>query len=135
MYSRWALPKFTSKVGPSAVPIEFVSADDCYQLRCSLIHSGSAEIEKGKKSALDRFIFCDKSIGGHLNRFDDVVVNGEKMSFLQLKADQFSETMFQAADEWDASVVNVANIQNEKKKLLVIRSAGFDIGNGAIGFG
>src|SRR5437762_2896258 len=56
-YSKWALPKFTFKVGGSPAPIEFVSADDCYQLRCGLIHSGSAEIEQGKKSALDRFIF------------------------------------------------------------------------------
>ena len=102
----------------------FISAHDCYQPRCSLIHSGSAEIEPGTESALDRFVFFDKTTGNHLLRFNNF--NGPT-NFLQLKADLFSETMFAAADEWDASVVNDPKVQAEKAKLLVIRGKGFAI--------
>jgi hypothetical protein len=133
-YTKWVLPKFTSGIGPSRTTTVFISADDCFQLRCSLIHSGSAEIEPGKQSALDRFIFFDKTSGSHLNLFSNVLVDGVKMSFLQLRADAFSETMFAAADEWDAAVEKDAKIQAEKAKLLVIRSAGFTIGKAGIEF-
>lgn len=135
-YTRWALPKFSAKMGPAqTLVVVFISADDCYQLRCSLIHSGTAEITPNTQSALDRFVFCDKSVGSHLNRFDGAIINGVRQSFLQLKADKFSETMFSAADEWDASVAGDGKIQAEKAKLLIIQSKGFTIGGNAIKFG
>lgn len=121
-YTQWALPKFTS-ASPRGEIAVFVSADDCYQLRCSLIHSGSAEIEQNKGSLLDRFVFCDKSIGTHLTLMRGNMVNGVLQdSVLQLKADKFSEAMYDAADEWDAASVGNVNIQSEKRKLLVIHS-------------
>jgi len=132
-YSKWSLPKFSAEIGIERTPTVFVSADDCYQLRCSLIHSGTAEIEPGKQSALDRFIFFDKTTGAHLNLFSNTVYNGVKQSFLQLRADRFSETMFSAADEWDRAVSGDAKIQAEKAKLLVIHGAGYTVGG--IGFG
>jgi hypothetical protein len=133
-YSRWALSKFSAEIGPMKTPTVFISADDCYQLRCSLIHSGSAEIEPGKQSALDRFIFCDKSSGAHLNLFQGAKINGVKTSFLQLKADKLSESMYCAADEWDAVVASDKKIQAEKAKLLMIQTGPFAIGGGAIRF-
>lgn len=134
-YEKWAQPKFTSprRLGsPSRV---FITADDCYQLRCSLIHSGSAEIEPGKNSALDRFEFCDKSVGAHLTRLDDCTINGVRTNLVQLKVDRFSESMYEAADEWDKSVTLNTSVQSEKARLLVIHSSGFSIGGNAIKFG
>jgi hypothetical protein len=89
----------------------------------------------GTQSALDRFIFCDKTAGAHLVRFDGARINGVQQSLLQLKADKFSEAMFSAADEWDASVAGDEKIQVEKRKLLVIQSKGFTIGGNLIQFG
>jgi len=67
--------------------------------------------------------FFDQSVGSHLNRFGDV---------LQLKADAFSQTLFDAADEWDAAMTNDTGVQDEKAKLLVIRSQGSVILGGAV---
>jgi len=97
-----------------------------------LIHSGSAEIEPGKQSALERFVFCGRNVGAHLNRVEGSMLNGERHYFLLLKADRFSETMFQAAEEWDAAITNDAKIQLEKRKLLVIHEVPFMIGNNAV---
>src|SRR5215831_12861852 len=71
-FKQWAEPKFVN-----------LSAEECYQLRCSMIHSGSAEIQI-------------------------------------LRVSKFSEWIYQAADEWDASVKNNAAVQAEKAKLLFI---------------
>jgi hypothetical protein len=125
-FNNWAASEFTKQInGKQEV---FMTAEDCFQLRCSLIHSGSAEIEQGKGSWLDRFVFVGKDFGNHLFRFDNAVLNGVKMSFLVLQADRFSESMYSAAENWDKAVVNDAKTQDEKKKLLVIRTEGFVIG-------
>jgi hypothetical protein len=118
-YTKWVLPKFTLEIGPSREKKVFISADDCYQLRCSLIHSGTAEIEPGGKSILDRFVFFDESAGSHLNYTRDGAAN-----FLQLKAPDFANAVFDAADEWDTKVSNDAAIQAEKAKLLTIHKSG-----------
>ena len=49
---KWLEPKYTSPAwwGVPQARV-FLTARDCYQLRCSLIHSGSADIEE--KSRVD----------------------------------------------------------------------------------
>jgi hypothetical protein len=107
----------------------FLSAEDCYQLRCSLIHSGSSEIDPSKQVVLQKFEFFDDTAGAHLTMYTGNFVNGvAQPNWLQLKADIFSQTMFDAADEWDASVASDTAIQAEKSKLLVIHSKGTTIG-------
>lgn len=125
---RWLEPKFR---GSEQV---FLSAEDCFQLRCSLVHSGSAEIDAARRAVLDRFVFFDGSAGPHLIWVEGNTVNGVKQpTFLQLKADCFSETIFDAADEWDKSVVADESVQKEKQKLLVIHPAGQTVGGVTFG--
>jgi hypothetical protein len=93
----------------------FISAEDCYQLRCSLIHSGQSHIDPAKIKDLHRFEFWDDTVTPHQNWVNE---------YLQLKASLFSQTMFEAADEWDAAKVSDADVQKEKAKLLVIYSKG-----------
>lgn len=112
---RWLEPSFTAAVGGATTETVFLSAEDCFQLRCSLIHSGTLEIEPSKRKALRKAEFFDETTGNHCNKVND---------WLQLRAAAFSETMFQAVEEWDASVTGDAAIQAEKEKLLVIHSAG-----------
>lgn len=131
----WVEPKFTTPARLGMPRRIMITALDCYRLRNSLIHSGSAALE-GHEDELKRFEFFDKEVGSHLNRFDGPVINGVPIgSFIQLKADLFSMTLFKAADEWDASVRGNAAVQAQKENLLTIRSRGFSIGNGAIVFG
>jgi hypothetical protein len=54
-------------------------------------------------------------------------------TYLQLKADRFSNTLFDSADEWAAFVAGDATIQAEKSELLVIRSVGAQIGGAQFG--
>lgn len=117
----WVEPKFTFKIGPMRKPHVFISADDCYQLRCSLIHSGQSSIDSSKRKYLHRFEFFDETVGAHLNQVNE---------FLQLKASNFTRTMFEAADEWDAAKANEEAVQQEKAKLLVIHSRGARLGQG-----
>jgi hypothetical protein len=127
----WAVPKFT---GPNG--LTFISAEDLYQLRCSLVHSGSADLDPNHGNVLERFVFFDETTGSHMNRFDGLFINGVRQpSFLQLRAALFSGDLYDAADEWDASVLGNAQVQSEKAKLLTIQSAGFVIGGGAVRFG
>lgn len=125
----WVEAKFTSPARPNRPAKVFVSAEDCFQLRCSLVHSGRSDIEPKKQNILQRFEFFDDSCGSHLNWVEGTVLNGvPQPNYLQLKVDKFSLTMFDAADEWDASVTGDQAIQAEKAKLLVIHSQGTSIG-------
>ncbi|MCA3396798.1 MAG: hypothetical protein INF85_14280, partial [Roseomonas sp.] len=54
-FSKWAEPKFTHNGRI------FLSSSDCFQLRCSLIHSGSTEIDAKKRDVLERIEFFDDS--------------------------------------------------------------------------
>jgi len=119
-FSKWAEPKFThnGKI--------FLSSSDCFQLRCSLIHSGSTEIDSNKRDVLQRIEFFDDSGRGHLVWLEGNTYNGVKQpSVLVLVASKFSETMYQAAEEWDAASANEPSIQALKTNLTVIRSKGF----------
>jgi hypothetical protein len=126
---KWVEPKFTRPATSIVATMVFLSAEDCYQLRCSLIHSGRSDIEPTKVDVLQRCEFFDDTAGAHLNRVGRIEINGVvQPNYLQLKSDMFSLTMFDAADEWDAFVANDPLVQAEKSKLLVIHSKGTTIG-------
>jgi hypothetical protein len=123
-FKQWAEPKFTSDFDGHV----FISAADCYQLRCSLIHSGRGEIAADKQSILESFEFFDDTEPVHLGWFSGNTINGIKQpSVLVLTASHFSVSLYDAAEEWDAAVANDATIQAEKAKLLVIRSGSFNM--------
>jgi hypothetical protein len=122
---KWVVPRFTSPATAHRPEKVWLSAEDCFQLRNSLIHSGSAEIEPSKRDVLDRIEFFDKTCGSHLGWVEGMIFNGVRQpNFLQLKADLFSEEMYKAAEEWDAAMVSNPSVQKEKAKLLVIRTKG-----------
>ena len=130
----WVEPKFTSMLGGSQ-PNVFVTAEDCYQIRCSLVHSGRTDINPDKVKTVDRFEFFDGTAGSHLVSIGPININGiDHGAFLQLKADLFSLSMFEAADEWDAAT-NQTPVQAGKAKLLKIHSKGTSLAGGAIHFG
>jgi hypothetical protein len=128
-FTTWALPKFQS--GDHT----YLTASDCYQLRCSLIHSGSGEINQNKRDILDYFAFFDKSVGIHLLLSTGNRINGvEQPGYLQMRADLFSADMFKSADEWDLASMGDAKIRAEKDKLLVIHSSGTVLGGVRFGW-
>jgi hypothetical protein len=105
-FKQWAEPKFGN----------LLSAEECYRLRNSMIHSGSAE---------SMFVFLVGPKASHLMRQEFNVINGVPApKRLVLEVSRFCETIYQAADEWDRdSAVNLNPVvRKEKAKLLVIRS-------------
>jgi hypothetical protein len=105
-------------------PLVWITADQLYQLRCSLIHSGSDEIEENKRSGVDRFVFFDQTRSGAVNKFEKCKFKGEEFNIVSLGASEFCTRVFDAAEEWDASVANTEVVQKEKAKLLLLHSAG-----------
>lgn len=126
---KWVEPKFTFPDMLMRGSKIWISVEDCFQLRCSLIHSGSAEIDPKQKTILDKFEFFDQNIGSHLTWYEGNRVNGVlQPNWLQLKADLFSKELFDAADERDNAMAADKAVQREKAKLLVIHSKGITIG-------
>lgn len=125
---QWVQPKFMGGTNSDGTPFIRVRAENIYQLRCSLFHEGTTEIAVDKRTGVDRFLVFDDTANAHLTTFNNCVLNGELMSFVQLKGSLFSEEIFKSVDEWDVAMANDQKIQNEKAKLLIIHSAGATYG-------
>ncbi|WP_141753675.1 hypothetical protein [Streptomyces luteocolor] len=98
-YKAWVekhvVPAYTRNVGYPPVSMVFLSADDCYALRCALLHGGSADIEsQTARKILKDFIFLTpgrQAISWHLNRKDDSLI---------LMVDEFATDVLRAAQAW-----------------------------------
>jgi len=105
----------------------FLSGNDCYALRCSLLHEGSSNIERQQaKDILDRFVFVAN--GPHCNmfsncRFGDPKYDGK--AFLQLSVYDFCRDMIGATEEW----LNDSRIQKNISEMIEIHENSFAIGN------
>jgi len=95
----------------------FLTAGDCYALRCSFLHQGIDDISEQKaKEVLVRFAFT--STGPHLGHINNVLV---------LKVSNFCEEMCNAARIWQTSVKNDAAVQRRIRELMTIRSGPFKV--------
>lgn len=99
--------------------IVFLSSDDCYALRCALLHGGSDDIIKQfSQKILEKFIFMTG--GPHCNYMQDNYVNGQRVkTSLQLRVDKFCEDICDSAEQWLKDVsedsVVMSRIQNTIK--------------------
>ena len=103
----------------------FLTAPDCYALRCSYLHDGSDNIlDQKARKILDYFVFT--TTPSHCNYFN---VNGE--TFLQLNVKQFCNDICTSAEKWLEDVSNDLKVQERISKLLKIKgSDGVLLGNG-----
>jgi hypothetical protein len=118
-YKTWLEPTYTT----------FLAAADCFQLRCSLLHSGSSDIDENKIIDIESIKFFDETVKGHCNYVGGNRINGVlQLTYLQLNAARFCLDVFEAVEKWDVSVAHDKVIQAEMEKLLFIHSAGAVIG-------
>jgi len=123
----WLEPSFTHEIGPEKMPKVFLSADDFYQARNSILHSGNGEIDAKRRRELDRFEFFES--GGHCNWIGGGTFSGVPTpSYLQLRVDAFCETVVAAVTEWIAQTSDNGDIQARKANLLQIHKPGKVIG-------
>lgn len=129
---KWLEPRYTTPGSLTAQPKVLFTAEDMYQARCSVIHSGTAEIEEHKRNEIDRFEFF--SDGPHCSLITGNYYNGVlQPSFLQLRVDRFCDDVFNATEEWDDATINDADISAAKVKLLVIHEPGVIFGGIQLG--
>lgn len=98
-YQAWVkrhlTPIYTNRVGGSPEPVVFLSAGDCYALRCALLHGGSAEIDTQRaREVLSRFTFFTPGRRGfnwHRNQVGDTLI---------LMVDDFARDVLSVARSW-----------------------------------
>ncbi|MFH1648581.1 MAG: hypothetical protein ABIA11_02550 [Patescibacteria group bacterium] len=102
----------------------FLSGNDCYALRCALLHSGKDDVSDQKKQEiLEHYVFLTK--GAHCNLFKDCVFNGEKKSFLQLNVHFFCKDICKAVQDWLASTSTNLIIRERLKNTIEIHEPGY----------
>jgi hypothetical protein len=93
-YNQYMLSKYTSYIGPRKEEHVFLLGEDCYALRCALLHEGTHEItEQRAKQVLESFSFIVPPEGGtvHMNQHNDS---------LQLQVDIFCRDICSSVHNW-----------------------------------
>jgi hypothetical protein len=108
-FDEYLSKKYTRVVGGQHQHV-FLSAPDCYALRCALLHAGSDDVTGQKaKDVLTRFSFSTRS--SHCNQIG---------SILLLNVSKFCEDIVDAISEWQSRVATDNEIQERIKKLITI---------------
>lgn len=95
-FNKYLLAHYTRKVGPLETEHVFLSADDCYALRCAFLHEGSDDITaQAAQKVLERFVFVKPLAGiSHLNQYQKQLV---------LQVDRFCLEIIEAGEKWLAA--------------------------------
>lgn len=102
----------------------FLSGNDCYALRCSVLHQGTDDItEQRMREVLEHYIFLTK--GSHRILFKNCIFNGVNKSFLQLNVTTFCIDICTAAEVWIKNNTNNSSIQNRLQQTLEIHEPGY----------
>jgi hypothetical protein len=106
---------YKGKVGKNREETVFMSAKDCYALRCSLFHTGMDDVTEQKAAdVISRFSFS--AVSSHCNLFDDV---------LQLNVKIFCEQTIQAVEKWGEDIEDNPATQSKINKLITIHEGGY----------
>ena len=111
-FRRWVEPAYTKNFPVTGEHV-FLSAENCWALRCSFLHAGSSEIRPDVKSALENFHFIIPPHGRiiHCNLEDNV---------LQLQTDLFCRDMIGGVIAWKVVVEGDPCIAAREKDMLQI---------------
>ena len=110
----------------------FLSGNDCYALRCALLHQGKDEIAHQKRrELLDQVLFM--TTNAHLNVFKAAIIHGVKEAFLQVSVAAFCEDLCVATEKWLDGHVGDQAVQARLDETLEIRPSGY-VYKGAIKF-
>lgn len=97
---------------------EFISGEDCYYLRCSILHQGRMS---HKKSKYDRIMFLEPSDFIVHN----IVIKGEKESVLVIDVIQFCFDVMKALRQWLDKVKETENYKNNSNLFMKRYTNGF----------
>lgn len=93
-YNQYMLPKYTRRVGADRAEHVFLQGEDCYALRCALLHEGTHNIsEQRAQQAIENFNFVVPPQGCevHMNQMNNA---------LQLQVDVFCRDICSSVHQW-----------------------------------
>ena len=97
--------------------VTFLTASDCYALRCAYLHEGADEVLRQKaRDVVSRFVFC--ATGSHR-----VLVN----TVLLLDARTFCGEVCAGVRQWSLNVAANPEVQGRMAELLLVRTGAFSI--------
>ena len=112
-FERYLAPVNKTTIGGGEVV--FMTAADCWALRCSILHEGSEQVSNQKaRDVLTRFFFT--TMGTHRIKVGDT---------LTLNVARFCEEIADAVEKWSADVRSNADIQARISEIVQIREGGF----------
>ena len=95
--------------------VVFMSAGDCWALRCSLLHEGSDDVgEQRARETISRFRFT--TLGSHRTKIGDVLV---------LNTARFCEEICQAVEAWSGDMQASQAVQERIRLAVKIEHEGF----------
>jgi len=116
-FGRFVQPKYTHGIGPHRDEHVFLSGNDCYALRCAILHEGRDVItEQIARDALEGFQFVAPPPNGcvHMNQSDNQ---------LQLQVDQFCADIVDGVREWTSKLPkDDTAVQNRLKEAACIQT-------------
>lgn len=99
----------------SYINIALLSAEECYAMRCSILHAGTDELSVDKKNPnLSKIIFT--TTGSSFVRIDDVLI---------IHPADFAHRMCASARGWIATVSGDSDIQDRMKKMTKVEDSVF----------
>ncbi len=114
-YDKYISKKYTFRDVDTNKDSIFLSGNDCYALRCSLIHEGQQDITTQtarQKLQKINFVVPKKGTNRHNMNFSNIE--------LQLEVDRFCLDMCSAVEQWIKGVSRNQNVQNRIEKLFKI---------------
>lgn len=122
--AKYLTPRYTRRIGAQGVEHVFLHPEDCYALRCALLHSGTDEIaDQEIAKALQRFHFVVPPLGG------GVIHCNQRQSALQLQVDIFCRDLCDGVSQWASAPDADSGVRAaQAAKLVTIH----DLGRGFI---
>ena len=101
-------------------------ADECYELRCGVVHNARFMGGKAKQSRFDKLIFMPA--GSPVQIHDAVMsgVAGSAETVLIMDASKFCEAMIAAARAWEVKSLEVDAVQRNMNDVVRLRPLGID---------
>jgi len=105
-----------------------LSGNDCYALRCSILHQGIDDIsEQKRQDVLEHYVFLTE--GPHRNLIKNCTfkkgTEQVTVSFLQLNVGKFCEDICKASEVWLKGNIEKGNIKKRITKILEIHEPGY----------
>ncbi|MET3349661.1 UNVERIFIED_ORG: hypothetical protein ABID57_001333 [Arthrobacter sp. UYEF1] len=109
----YIVPGYTSFVGPEREEHIFLSGEDCYALRCAVLHEGRDDIvEQKARQAIDSFNFTLPMPNGNSTHRN---LLGNR---LQLEVHRFCWDICDGADRWNEAMAENQGVQERIKAMM-----------------